>query len=444
MPRLFALVDCANFYVSCERLFDPSLRRRPVVVLSNNDGCVIARSEEARRLGVPMGAPFFQWRRALAREGVAVLSSNYTLYADLSRRVMETLETLAPDVEPYSIDEAFLVVQAADPAAAERFAHRVRRRVYRWTGIPVRVALAETKTLAKAGCAWAKGHERAGGAPAVCFWRHPEREAYLAGLPVEEVWGIAARWGRRLRALDAPTAAAFAALPDRAIRRGLSVVALRTAYELRGTSCIPLDHAPPTRKSLVRSRSFGHALAGEVAFPLLREALATHAARAAEKLRAEGLVAGVLQAFATTKGHGRGPHRHGAATVTLARPTNRTPALITAAGACLARLFEAAAPDGRPYRYKKAGVMLTALGPAEGVQDDLFLPPETPAEARSSAALLAAVDRLNRRFGGRTVVYGAMGVGARNGEAPAWAMARRRMSPCVPTRWDALPAAQAD
>ena len=193
MPRLFALVDCASFYVSCERLFDPALARRPVVVLSNNDGCVIARSEEAKALGVPMGAPFFQWRRKLEAAGVAVFSSNYVLYADLSRRVMETLETLAPEVEPYSIDEAFLVVNVEDRAAGEAFARRVYERVLRWTGIPVRVALAETKTLAKAGCELAKAEERRGDAPALCFWRHPAREAFLGGLAVEEVWGIGRR-----------------------------------------------------------------------------------------------------------------------------------------------------------------------------------------------------------------------------------------------------------
>ena len=311
--RLVALVDSSAFYCSCERLFVPALRGRPVVVLSNNDGCVISRTAEAKALGVAMGAPYFKVRRQLERDGVAVFSSNYTLYADLSRRVMAVLERFAPDVEVHSIDEAFLTLPATRgpdgaPAPGERerleaLAAEVRQTVLSVTGIPVRVSIAETKTLAKAASEYARGH---GGA--VCFWGHPDAAGFLDALPVREVWGIGPRWGARLEAVGTTTARQFMDLDDATLRRHYTVVGLRTAWELRGVPCIT-DGGPVTRRTLVRSRSFGTRTDD---LPTVLEAVATHAARAAEKLRAEGLRAGALQAFVSTGRHGDGPHRHGA------------------------------------------------------------------------------------------------------------------------------------
>lgn len=458
MPRrLFALVDCANFYVSCERVFDPRLEGRPVAVLSNNDGCVIARSEEVKAAGVPMGAPYFKCRRLLDALGARIFSSNYTLYADMSRRVMETLHTITPDVEVYSVDEAYLVLPGpeadADPEAErarlDAVARSIRARVLQWTGIPTRVALAETKTLAKAGVAFARRVERDRAEPAICFWGHPSREAFLDGLSVREVWGISRRWGRRLEGLGAPTASAFAALPDPVIRKTLSVVGLRTAYELRGVPCLGLEHDPPVRHSLIRSRSFRQALTD---LDAISEAVATHAARAGEKLRREGLVAGRIAALVTTKGVGEGPHRTGWVDLPLDTPSNRTPDLIRTAKQSAALGFRARDLHGYVYRYRKAGVVCTDLRPADPVQSQMFVSERTfdPVWTGEQDRLLAAVDRLNRRFGRRTVAFAAQGVprrlAAMDGDpeaVPDWGMARDHDHHPYTTRWESLPVAKA-
>ena len=436
MRKLVALVDGSAFYCSCERAFRPDLARTPVVVLSNNDGCVIARTAEAKALGVPMGAPYFKVRRQLARDGVAVFSSNYALYADLSRRMMAVLERFSPEVERSSIDEAFLAFWAdPDRPEAERarlaaLAADVQGAVLRTTGIPVRVSIAETKTLAKAASEYARSR---GGT--VCFWGHPEQAAFLRALPVRDVWGIGPRWARRLRSEGVETAAEFAALDDRRLRRHYNVVALRTAYELRGTPCLPLDQGPPPRKTLVRSRSFGektHRLA-----PAL-EAVATHAARAAEKLRAEGLAAGALQVFLTTGGHGAGPHRQGAAMEPFAHPTASTFEVVGLARRLLRRCHRPATADGTPYRYLKVGVVLTELAPPGASQSDLFV-----ARAAEHPALFAAIDRVNARFGRHAVAVAAQGtpraLAGASESAPGWAMVRRHLSPRYTTAWDGLP-----
>ena len=447
--RLFALVDCSAFYCSCERIFDPSLGGVPVAVLSNNDGCIIARSQEVKDLGIPMGAPFFKHRDELAAQGVRVFSSNYTLYGDMSRRVMACLETCAADVEVYSIDEAFLSVPApAGPPEAvcaemERRAREIRAKVLRWTGIPVRVSWAETKTLAKAASEWAKVRLRAGEEPCVCLWGHPERERWLASMAVGDVWGVGRRWATKLDALGATTAAGLAALPDGVLRSRFNVVLLRTAMELRGVSCLPLSDAPVARQTLVKSRSFGEPT-GELA--TVSQAVATHAARAAEKLRREGLVAGRIEAFVTTKRFGSGPHRSGCRGETLREATADTTELVAAARRCLRRAWEAGDARGVPYRYRKAGVTLLEIRPRGSEQRGLFrvTDGDTAADRQRRAALMEALDAANRTYGKRAVVVASQGcpstlsrMRAATG-APAWEMRRERMSPRYTTRWDEL------
>ncbi len=451
--RLYALVDCSAFYVSCERVFDPSLEGVPVAVLSNNDGCVIARSQEVKDAGVRMGEPFFKARERLAGMGARVFSSNYTLYGDMSRRVMETLEASAQawgrgaEVIPYSIDEAFVALPCppGDPAAVrdtvEAWARETRARLRRWTGIPVRVSVAETMTLAKAASEFARARLVAGGEPVVCFVGHPERAAWLEAMPVEDVWGIARRWGQRLRDVGGATAAGLARLSDALVRRQTSVVGLRTTYELRGVPCIRLDDAP-VRKTLIRSRSFGERVTERAT---IEQAVATHAARACEKLRREGLVAGHVAVFVTTKGYGDGPHRSGSADATLAVATARSPDLIRAALLCLRRCHVAADATGRPYGYRKAGVVLSDLRPADAVQTALFTPETLPEAQAAQEQLMATVDALNRRFGKRAVMFGSMGVPTvlrktrdGTGEAPRWEMRREHMTPRYTTRWEEL------
>ena len=447
--RLVALVDCSAFYCSCERVFDPSLESVPVAVLSNNDGCIIARSQEVKDLGVPMGAPFFKHREALAAAGVRVFSSNYALYGDMSRRVMAVLETFTPDVEVYSIDEAFLSVPTPEGGAAEvcaemeRRAQEIRARVLRWTGIPVRVSWAETKTLAKAASEWAKVRLAAGGEPCVCLWGHPERERWLASMPVGDVWGVGRRWAVKLEALGATTAAGLAAVPDGVLRQRFNVVLLRTAMELRGVSCLPLEDAPVARQTLVKSRSFGEPT-GDLS--AISQAVATHAARAAEKLRREGLVAGRVEAFLSTKGFGTGPHRSGCEGEGLAEATADSGALVAAARRCLGRAWAPRDGRGRPYRYRKAGVTVLEVRPAGTEQRGLFAieDEDTGADRERRAALMAALDAANARYGKRAVVVASQGcpstlsrTRAASG-APSWEMRRERMSPRYTTRWDEL------
>ena len=445
--RLFALVDCSAFYCSCERVFDPSLEGVPVAVLSNNDGCIIARSQEVKDLGIPMGAPFFKHKRELAAQGVRVFSSNYTLYGDMSRRVMACLETFTPDVEVYSVDEAFLTVPTPEGspedvcAQMEARAREIRARVLRWTGIPVRVSWAETKTLAKAASEWAKEKLKVGGEPCVCLWGHPDRDDWLERMDAGDVWGVGRRWGQRLRDLGGSTAAKLSRMPDRLLRQRFNVVLLRTAMELRGVSCLPLEQAPVTRQTLVKSRSLGEPTSDVRA---ISQAVATHAARAAEKLRAEGLVAGRISAFVTTKRFGSGPHRSGGCDEALPATADTT-ALVAASRRCLKRAYVDADARGRPFRYRKAGVMLAEIRPEGTEQQGLFpiARVASAADRQRQRALMEALDAANRKFGKRTVVVAAQGCPStlrrtRDGspEAPGWEMRRERMSPRYTTRWD--------
>ena len=440
--RLFELVDASNFYASCERVFRPDLRRTPIAVLSNNDGCVIARSDEVRAMDIPIGAPYFKIRRRLADAGVAVFSSNYELYADLSRRVVETLSTFTPDVEPYSIDESFLVFATPRPALREptrlaALAGAIHDRVAQWTKIPVRASIASTKTLAKIASRVAKQRIRAGRVPAVSLHGMPPAamDALLEATPVEAVWGVGRATAAKLHAHGAPTARHFRDLPDAWVRQHLHTAGLRTAYELRGVSCIPMARTPPPRRTLMRSRSFGRRVTRKAE---MREALAMHATKACETLRAEGLVARAVQVFYHTARHGPDPQHRAAAAAPLPLPTARTADVAAAAR----RLLDATWP-ARPYRFAKAGLMLLDLAPADRAQGDLFVP-ERPAQAR----LDDAVDRLNRRFG-RSVARrphvflastGLAGAATpRTETGHAWSMRREHASPAYTTRWAELP-----
>jgi DNA polymerase V len=437
--RLFALVDCSNFYVACERLFRPDLASTPIAVLSNNDGCVVARSQEVKRMGVAMGAPFFEVREKLEANGVEVFSSNYELYADLSRRVMDTLSTFTPDVEIYSIDEAFLSLSTPRPEHRDHdrltaLAHEIRAKVMRWTGIPVRVSIAETKTLAKIGSEYAKVLRKRGHAPCASLYgmSADERDLILRTTAIRDVWGVGRSYGRKLPLAGITTAAGLRDADDGWIRKTMRVTGLRTALELRGVSCIPFEKVPLARKSMVRSRSFSRPVT-EV--EEMKEAVATHAARACEKLRAEGLAARAVQVFFNT-GHSdaKGPHRSAALAADLPRATNITPEVLR----LTARLVEAIWQDGdghQAYRYKKAGVMMLDLTRADPAQGHLFLP-ERPELARAMEAL----DRVNQRFGKRTVVHGAEGTRRHHDTETGQdgAMPRRLRSPAYTTRWEDL------
>jgi DNA polymerase V len=420
MESVFALVDCENFYVSCERVFDPALRDVPVVVLSNNDGCVIARSSAVKDAGVPMGAPYFKWEDELDAMGAVIRSSNYALYGDMSRRVMRELEAEALRLERYSIDEAFLTLPALSRDELRRQAGRMQRRVRRRQGVPIRVGVGPTKTLAKV----ADERAKAGDGRYVCPTGEP-LAAVLDALPVGDVWGIGPARASHLNDHGVATAGGFRRLPDAWIRRHLSVVGLRLATELRGTPCLPLEDAPAPRKSMIRSRSFSGRIRARTE---LREAVSTHAQRAAEKLREEALVAGRLEVFVTTKRFGDPPHYANAASAALRPATNHTPALLDAARTLLGVIYR----EGPAY--KKAGVALQDLRPEGTGQGHLFRQ-----ESSADDALMEAVDQINREQGRGTVTFAATG----RPDARDWTMKREQRSPHYTTRWADLPVAHA-
>ncbi len=418
MPPLFALVDCNNFYVSCERVFQPRLNGRPVIVLSNNDGCVVARSNEAKALGIGMGVPEFQIRPLLRAHQVQVFSSNYALYGDLSQRVMETLEQFCPDLERYSIDEAFLSLSSFTSRNLADYGRTVRRTVQRWTGIPVSIGIAETKTLAKVANRIAKRNPDTEGVfdLTVC----PDRDRLLSRIPVEEVWGIGPNHARTLRDYGITTALHLRHADHQWIRKHLGIVGLRLVEELGGRSCLALEDCPPPKQSITCSRSFGTPI---TTLPEMEEAISVYVSRAAEKLRREGLATTYLTIFLTTNPFKPGPHYSNGLTRKLSVATASTSELIRLALQGIRQLYR----EG--YEYKKAGVLLTGLVSASQVQTDLF----DQHDRERSKRLMAALDQINDRWGASTLRYAATGLHR------TWTTQFHRRSPAYTTNWDELP-----
>jgi len=417
---LFGLLDCNNFYANCERLFRPELKGRPVVVLSNNDGCVIARSNGAKGLGIPMGAPAFQWEHVFRRQGVAVFSANFPLYGDLSARVMGTLADMAPGVEVYSIDEAFVDLSGVrDP---EGLCRAIRERVLLHTGIPASLGLARTRTLAKLANRRAKKDPAAGGVFNLETFADPE--GALRDTEVGDVWGVGRRLTKRLLARGVRTALDFVRLPADWVRREMTVVGLQTQLELKGVSCLPLASAPAARKSVLCSRSFAQLVERK---DHLREAVCAFASRAAEKLRREGQCAGAVQVFIHTPRHRENlPQHQGQATIVLPAATDFTPEIIQAA----LRGLDGAYREG--FGYQRAGVLLLDLAQSSGRQASLLdLPPE---ERERRRRLMAALDTAHRRYG-RNILRFALEAGR---DRP-WHMRQLRRSPRYTTCWDELP-----
>lgn len=416
----FALVDCNNFYVSCERVFQPELEGRPVVVLSNNDGCVVARSDEVKELGVPMGAPAFKWRRFFRRHAVVEFSSNYALYSDMSDRVMSLLASFAPGIEIYSHDEAFLYFSGKWHSRLEEYARHIRSEVLKRTGIPVSIGLAPTKSLAKLANRLAKKEPRFTGVLDVLG--HPDRERLLDTVKAKNVWGIGPRHSAMLEKHGIRTALDLIRADDRWIRKRMSVVGLRIALELRGTPCLGVEEVPPPAKSMVRSRSFGRPV---TSLDELREALTTHVQRAGEKLRRSGQVTGCVQVFLETNRHKPEPQHSPCQSRILSFATNHTPDLLKPALELLDRIY------GEGYAYKKTGVLLTALEQEKGRRLSLMDPDAgTKLEKKS---LMGALDRINSRYGRDTARFASAGM------EKNWEMQRGKMSREFTTNWKDLP-----
>ena len=419
----FALVDCNNFYASCEKLFDPALVRVPLVVLSNNDGCIIARSAEAKALGVPMGAPWFQVRDDLRRLGVRTFSSNYPLYADMSNRVVQLLRDFAPDLEVYSIDESFLRLETLEELSWLQWGQRLRQRVVDWLGLPVCVGIAATKTLAKLANHCAK--QRLAGERGVCdFGALAPRDLsrLLAGIEVGEVWGIGRRLGPRLAALGIHTVEDLRRADPVSLGRRFSVVQERIIRELRGTACLELEEVMEARQQIMCSRSFGRYLHEREP---LEAALASHVSRAAEKLRAQASLAGSLtvQLRALPRGRGELPRRQSLA-APLPQPSDDTRLLVQWGLDLLRRLYEPG------FAYQKAGCLLAELTPRDSRQGDLFAP---PGQTGKGARLMETLDAVNRRWG-RDTLRLAVGCGDTR-----WHMRQEHLSPRYTTAWEDLP-----
>ncbi len=414
--KVFALVDCNNFYASCERVFNPCLKNRPIVVLSNNDGCIVARSNEVKALNIPMGVPFFEQQALIKKHNVAVFSSNYQLYGDMSQRVMDSLRLFAPDMEVYSIDEAFLRLDHLQPRDLSDYCKTIRARVMQWTGIPVSIGIGPTKVLAKVANGVAKKQTDEG----VFDIRSRKTQGkILKTLEVKKIWGIARRWAERLNRMGIKTAAELRDASPPIIRKHLSVVGERLVRELRGHSCIDLEDIQP-RKNIMSSKSFGNLLTRKEP---MAEALANYAARACEKLRKQNSRAQAVYVFIQTSEFAKIDKRYGNAfTCALTVPTSDTRLIIETAKFCLNRIY-------RPgYRYKKTGIMLLDLIPAALEQKHLF----ADSDPRTSDHLMDLVDRINRDHGPDTVFFGAQGV---NRE---WKMRCGSRSPRYTTQWDEL------
>lgn len=417
---IFALVDCNNFYASCEKLFRPDLKDTPIVVLSNNDGCVVARSREAKTLGIKMGVPAFQIKADLQRHGILAFSSNYALYADLSSRVMHTLEEMAPRVEVYSIDEAFLDLTGIESAVSlEEFGQQVRKRIGQWIGITVCVGIAPTKTLAKLANHAAKKYVATQG---VVDLTNPDRQRRLLALvPVNDVWGVGKRLSKRLQALGITTALDLANASPRAIRDQFSVVLERTIRELNGESCIELEEIPPTKKQIVCSRSFGEKV---TQLELLHEAVCEYTTRATEKLRKEQQQAKMLTVFIhTSQFADNGPQYSNSASGELLSPSDDTRDFLELANHLLKHIWK----DG--FRYAKAGVMLSDFYDPGIFQLELF---DEASSRSNSQQLMSVLDNINQSGAGKVFFAG-------QGLKKEWAMKREHLSPAYTTRWDQLP-----
>ena len=417
-----ALVDCNTFYASCERVFRPDLAKKPVVVLSNNDGCIVAMSREAKEAGITGYSPFFKVRGLLETANASVFSSNYALYGDMSRRVMETLARFTPELEIYSIDEAFLNLTGFGKRDLAVYGREIRDTVYRWTGIPVSVGIGETKTLAKIATRLAKRSPKAAGS--LNLVGSPHRERALAATEVGDVWGIGHRHARRLRGYGINTALDLARAEDGWVRKHLSVVGLRTVHELRGIPSVTLELVQAAKQQICVSRSFGTAV---VTLPAMCEAVACYVAGASKKLRRQRQVAGAILVFVMTNRFKDGPQHNESVMARLPVATNGTRELTRYALDVTRSCFR------QGYRYKKAGVVFLDLRPDNEVQTDLFDAVDHTADHRVSGAL----DSINGRWGAGTIRYAAEGI-----DKP-WRTRFDLLSPHYTTRWDEIPVVKA-
>lgn len=439
MAETFGIIDCNNFYVSCERVFQPALDTKPVVVLSNNDGNIIARSNEAKSLGITMGMPFFKAEPLIEKNGVTTFSSNYSLYGDMSRRVMDTIDQFVPALEHYSIDEAFVNLERK---TGEQDAHKIRKTVKKWTGIPVSVGIGSTKVLAKIANSIAKKNPQFGG---VVDLSGAEADKYLKDFDVADIWGIGRKYaqflksedngdnpqldlweasglGRLREKLKIETALDLKNCDDKWLRKHLTVKGQRIAWELRGISCLPLELFEKPKKGLCCSRSFGQ---GIKTIEDLRQAVAMHTARGGEKLRRQHLAAAHLTVFISTSSFRLNPDEIYSASASrqMIIPTAYTPAILENAYSLLERIYKPG------FEYRKAGIFLSDITFDNAKQQSFFL----KVDEKKQTGLMQAVDIINGRFGRHTIRPLAMGFDHK------WKMKQEKLSSRYTTQLNEIP-----
>lgn len=415
---MFALADCNNFYVSCERVFNPALRGKAVVVLSNNDGCIISSSTEAKQLGITMAQPAHQIEALLKKNNVTIFSANFPLYGDMSRRIMEILTQYTPNIEVYSIDEAFLDLNNLAVADLDSYVAEIRRAATKGTGIPVSIGVAPTKTLAKVANHIAKKQFRKKGY-FILDSKEKIHEA-LKNSPIDDVWGIGRRFAYKLSKYQIHTAWDFTRMPDAWVKRNMSVIGLRTKKELSGIPCIDMESAPPAKKSICVSRSFGKY---QSELNQLEEAVSSFAGLAAEKLRRQDSCANIIMVFIYTNKYKYEETQNSNYIVHhLPVPTSSSIEIITYAKAALKQIFKPG------FKYKKAGVVLSGLVPAGAVQRALF----DEVDRDKHDALMNSMDKLNKKYGINTVRV------ASQGTARKWRLKQEKLSPQYTTEWKSI------
>ena len=419
--RTIALIDVNNFYVSCERVFNPKLIGKPVVVLSNNDGCAVARSNEVKALGVGMGAPWFKLKDLAKQHNIVALSSNYALYADMSNRVMSILSQFSPDQENYSIDESFLDLTQFKRRDLNAYGQQMRNRILQWTGLPVCVGMGSTKTLAKLANHCAKKQSQFNGVCNLNQLSSNDLNQRLSNIAVGEVWGIGRKLAPKLNAHGINSVLDLKNADGERLRQLFSVVMQKTIQELNGTVCIELEDVAPPKKQIVSSRSFG---ASVYDLASLSESISLYMTRAAEKLRKQNSYASALYVFIRTSPFKPNePYYSNGLTVALPSPTDDTRTLVSVALWALNRLYRSG------YNYQKAGVMLSELVPAEGCQTDLFAKSLLPIKSKK---LMSVMDNINKKMGKESIKV------ASEGFKRPWKMKQENKSQNFTTNWNDL------
>lgn len=417
--KIFALVDCNNFYVSCERVFNPKLNSVPVVVLSNNDGCVVARSEEAKALGITMGIPYFKVRGIIEANNIRVLSSNYVLYGDMSERVMNILAKYTPGIEYYSIDEAFLDLKDISVNNLTEYGKEIRKTIFKNTGIPVSVGIARTKTLSKIANEYVKHNPKLNGVFDIVNF--PKMDKLLAHVPIHEIWGIGGAFGRMLMNRKILSAKDFRDASEFFIKDKMGIIGLRTKYELQGVSAVDLDEVLEPKKAIMSSRSFGRYVSelGE-----LEEAISQYTIRAAEKLRQQKSSCNSINVFVMTNHYKLTDKQHAEnKTITLPEPSNYTPELIRYASFLLRKIYK------KGYNYIKAGVLLSNIVPESPVQLNAFM---FNRDHDKRNRIMKTMDSINKTFGRDSLKIASSGI------AQEWAMKRQHISQRYTTNWNEL------